>query len=73
MEITGVGKLINSLRHQPGAIGEKAKILVNKWKQMVSEEEEAEERRRELLKKVNDEQPNNQSQVRRIRLTITIT
>ncbi|RXG72497.1 Transcription elongation factor B polypeptide 3 [Armadillidium vulgare] len=43
LEITGVGKSINGLRHKNGVIGEKAKALVQKWKLMVAQEEEQQE------------------------------
>lgn len=43
LEETGVGKTVNALRHQGGKVGEKARGLVNKWKEMVTAEEEEEE------------------------------
>ncbi|KAG7157075.1 Elongin-A-like [Homarus americanus] len=40
LEVTGVGRSVNSLRHHEGLVGEKARALVNKWKVMVKAEED---------------------------------
>ena len=36
LEKTGVGRDVNALRHREGLVGEKARALVNKWKEMVT-------------------------------------
>ncbi|KAK7074561.1 Elongin-A [Halocaridina rubra] len=60
LEATGVGRSVNSLRHNGGLVGEKARDLVTKWKMMVSaeeeEEEEEEEEREEEEHEVNNEE-----------------
>ncbi|KAK3932462.1 Transcription elongation factor B polypeptide 3, partial [Frankliniella fusca] len=43
LQDTGVGKTINSLRKSEGEVGESARALVYKWKQMVEEESENEQ------------------------------
>ncbi|KAJ1529752.1 hypothetical protein ONE63_006501 [Megalurothrips usitatus] len=42
LQDTGIGKTINSLRKSDGDVGESARALVAKWKQMVEEESETE-------------------------------
>ncbi|CAG0881501.1 unnamed protein product [Darwinula stevensoni] len=43
LQETGVGRTVNALRKEDGAIGQKAKALVTRWKELVMEEEEEEE------------------------------
>lgn len=43
LQATGIGKTINSLRKSDGEVGEAARALVAKWKQMVEEEDENEQ------------------------------
>ncbi|XP_026280596.1 transcription elongation factor B polypeptide 3 [Frankliniella occidentalis] len=43
LQDTGVGKTINSLRKSDGEVGESARALVYKWKQMVEDESENEQ------------------------------
>jgi transcription elongation factor B polypeptide 3 len=40
LQETGVGKTVNGLRKYGGAIGDKAKLLVNNWKTLVVVEED---------------------------------
>lgn len=42
LEETGVGRTVNALRKEPGAIGEAARALVKQWKYMVAAEERSE-------------------------------
>ena len=43
LQETGIGKTVNSLRKSDGEVGEAARALVAKWKQMVEEEDESEQ------------------------------
>lgn len=40
LQATGIGRTINGMRKAEGAVGEEARTLVNKWKQMVAAEDE---------------------------------
>ena len=40
LQETGVGKTVNGLRKYGGSIGDKAKLLVNKWKTLVVVDED---------------------------------
>lgn len=39
LQETGVGRTVNALRKEPGDVGQAARALVFKWKEMVAAEE----------------------------------
>jgi TFIIS helical bundle-like domain len=43
--VTGIGKTVNYTRKLEGEVGELAKKLVTKWKDMVAEADQAEEKK----------------------------
>ena len=41
LQATGIGRTINGMRKQEGAVGEQARVLVNRWKEMVAAEDKS--------------------------------
>ena len=58
LEETGVGRDVNALRHREGLVGEKARALVSKWKEMVTAEEEKEEEEEEEEESIEEKRIN---------------